>query len=125
MSTQKFGPNFILLYVSSPRQSAEFYQSLLGSAPLELSDNFAMFAMNGGQMLGLWARETVSPGALANAGATELAMTVDGTDSVDAMHQDWTQRGYVIIQAPCHMDFGYTFTAQDPDGHRLRVFTPA
>jgi hypothetical protein len=23
------------------------------------------------------------------------------------------------------MDFGHTFTAADPDGHRLRVFAPA
>jgi len=29
-----------------------------------------------------------------------------------------------IIQEPVQMDFGYTFVATDPDGHRLRVFVP-
>lgn len=125
MNTQKFGPNFILLYVSNPRHSAAFYASLLGSEPLELSDTFAMFATGEGQMLGLWARETVSPSATAAAGAAELAMTVDTIAAVDTVHRDWTTRGYVIAQPPCQMDFGYTFTAQDPDGHRLRVFVPS
>jgi hypothetical protein len=29
-----------------------------------------------------------------------------------------------IAQAPVEMDFGYPFTARDPDEHRLRVFAP-
>jgi hypothetical protein len=33
--------------------------------------------------------------------------------------------GLRIIQEPVKMDFGFTFTAADPDGHRLRVFAPA
>jgi predicted enzyme related to lactoylglutathione lyase len=32
--------------------------------------------------------------------------------------------GVAIAQKPVEMDFGYTFTALDPDGHRLRVFAP-
>jgi hypothetical protein len=28
------------------------------------------------------------------------------------------------VQSPIAMDFGFTFTAVDPDGHRLRVFAP-
>jgi hypothetical protein len=31
-------------------------------------------------------------------------------------------RGLSIILAPAKMDFGFTFLACDPDGHRLRVF---
>lgn len=34
-------------------------------------------------------------------------------------------RGLPMLQTPTTMDFGYTFTATDPDGHRLRVFSPA
>jgi hypothetical protein len=30
----------------------------------------------------------------------------------------------MILQPPTEMDFGRTFTAADPDGHRLRVFKP-
>ncbi|WP_277425783.1 hypothetical protein [Lysobacter enzymogenes] len=41
------------------------------------------------------------------------------------MHADWRGRGWPIVQAPVELDFGRTFVALDPDGHRLRVFSPA
>jgi predicted lactoylglutathione lyase len=47
---------------------------------------------------------------------------VPDTAQVDALHADWQARGLRILQAPVTRDFGYTFTAVDPDGHRLRVF---
>lgn len=40
------------------------------------------------------------------------------------VHARWRARGCVVLQAPTAMDFGYTFTVQDPDGHRVRVFAP-
>lgn len=118
-------PNFILLYVNNPADSAAFYAGLLDKKPVESSPTFAMFALQSGGMLGLWARHTVSPGATANPGATELAFTVADNATVDAMHADWRQRGLGIAQAPTSLDFGYTFVALDPDGHRLRVFAPS
>ena len=39
-------------------------------------------------------------------------------------YRDWSLRGLPILQAPIDMDFGRTFVALDPDGHRLRVFAP-
>ena len=27
-----------------------------------------------------------------------------------------------ILRAPTQLDFGYTFTSADPDGHRVRIF---
>ena len=33
--------------------------------------------------------------------------------------------GVKILQPPTDMDFGRTFVALDPDGHRLRVFAAA
>jgi predicted enzyme related to lactoylglutathione lyase len=44
--------------------------------------------------------------------------------AVKAKFTDWKRRGLNIIQEPVQMDFGYTFVAADPDGHRLRVFVP-
>jgi predicted enzyme related to lactoylglutathione lyase len=44
--------------------------------------------------------------------------------AVDAAHADWCNRGIAILQEPTDLDFGRTFTARDPDGHRLRVFHP-
>ena len=117
-------PNFILLYVKSPEASASFYAQLLGKPPVEASPGFAMFALESGVMLGLWARHGVEPAATAAPGASELAFAVEGNATVEARHRDWVARGLAIAQAPTQLDFGYSFVALDPDGHRLRVFAP-
>jgi catechol 2,3-dioxygenase-like lactoylglutathione lyase family enzyme len=119
--------NFVLLYVDNPIASATFYTDLLGRPPVEQSPTFAMFGMDSGVMLGLWKRDTVEPAAAIEGakGDGEIAFTVAGTEGVDAMHSDWRGRGLTIAQRPTAMDFGYTFVALDPDGHRLRVFAPA
>jgi predicted lactoylglutathione lyase len=115
-------PNFIILYVSNPAVSAEFYAALLERPPIEASPTFAMLALESGAMLGLWHKDRVEPTADASAGAVELAFSIDSNQKVDAIHADWQARGLRIIQHPVTMDFGYTFVALDPDGHRLRVF---
>ena len=117
-------PNFFLLYVSSPTQSAAFYAELLGKPAVEASPTFALFALDSGVMLGLWATHTVQPPSPA-VGGSELAFAVNSVAEVNAHHTAWQAKGLKIIQAPVAMDFGFTFTAQDPDGHRLRVFAPA
>ena len=110
-----------ILYVDSPPASAAFYEALLGRPPVEASPTFAMFASPEGPGLGLWSRHTVEPTATAGGGA-ELAFAVP---DVDAVQVDWSARGLPIVQPLTVMDFGRTFVALDPDGHRLRVFTPA
>ena len=117
--------NFIILYVDNPPRSAGFYEDLLGRKPVEASPTFAMFAMESGVMLGLWSRHTVEPAAQTGGGGGEVAFTVADADQVRATHQEWQRRGLKIAQAPTAMDFGHTFVALDPDGHRLRVFAPA
>jgi catechol 2,3-dioxygenase-like lactoylglutathione lyase family enzyme len=117
-------PNVIILYVKSPPQSAAFYADLLGKPAVEASPGFAMFALSSGVMLGLWAAQDVQPAATA-AGGCEVAFAVADPAAVDAMHAAWRGKGLRLIQAPTAMDFGYTFAAVDPDGHRLRVFAPA
>ena len=117
-------PNFVLLYVNSPATSARFYADLLGTEPVEASPTFAMFALESGVMLGLWSKHTVEPAATA-AGGAELAFCVGGNDVVDATYANWCGRKLEIAQAPTTLDFGYTFVALDPDGHRLRVFAPS
>ena len=116
--------NFVLLYVDNPPASAAFYGSLLGRPPIETSPTFAMVPLAEGVMLGLWARATVAPAATAPAGGSEIAFTVADAAAVDATHADWKKRGLAIAQAPVDLDFGHTFVALDPDGHRLRVFVP-
>jgi catechol 2,3-dioxygenase-like lactoylglutathione lyase family enzyme len=117
-------PNFIILYVNNPETSAAFYADLLNHAPVEASPTFAMFALQSGVMLGLWAKHTVTPASTLSGGGAELAFAVPDHATVDAMHANWLKRGLVMAQAPTDLDFGHTFVALDPDGHRLRVFAP-
>lgn len=115
--------SFINLYVADAAASTAFYTDLLGNKPLQTSPDFVMFGMESGVMLGLWRRDGVQPEAKAPSGAAgEICFSVPDTDAVYA---DWLARRLPIAQPPTSMGFGRTFVALDPDGHRLRVFTPA
>jgi catechol 2,3-dioxygenase-like lactoylglutathione lyase family enzyme len=116
--------NFVLLYVENPPASASFYADLLGRPVIDSSPTFAMLALTDSVMLGLWSRKAVEPAATAQAGAGEVAFTVEDVAAVTATYADWKRRGLTILQEPVQMDFGHTFVAADPDGHRLRVFVP-
>jgi predicted enzyme related to lactoylglutathione lyase len=116
-------PNFVILYVNDATAAAAFYADLLGRKPVEAAPTFAMFALESGVMLGLWTKRGVEPAATA-AGGSELGFSVESAGRVDALCSEWRARGLEVIQAPTEMDFGRTFVALDPDGHRLRVFAP-
>ncbi len=73
----------------------------------------------------MWAASKVQPAPVAAAGGAELGIRLDDDAAVEAAYADWSQRGIAILQSPVDLDFGRTFTAADPDGHRLRVFAPA
>ena len=115
-------PNCTILYVDSPLASAAFYANILGREALEAAPTFAMFVLQNGSTLGLWSKHTVEPAPTATGGGTELGFTLDSVAAVDALYARWQQQGLPMLQAPTSMDFGYTFVALDPDGHRLRVF---
>lgn len=116
--------SFILLHVDNPPASAKFYTDLLGIPVIEQSPTFAMLPLRDGVMLGLWSRHTVEPKSSGKPGASEVALTVADATAVEITHIDWAKRGLKIAQTPTRMDFGATFVALDPDGHRLRVFAP-
>ena len=118
-------PNFVLLYVDSPKASATFYAGLLDRQPVETSPTFAMFALDSGLMLGLWSRHTAEPTPIADGCGAELAFQVDDAAAVDATYHVWSGKNLSVLQKPVDLDFGRTFVALDPDGHRLRVFAPA
>lgn len=115
-------PDFrlIVLYVDDVARSAAFYADLLGKPPVESSANFAMVPLPP-VMLGLWQRREVAPPATGAPGALEIDFGVDTPAAVEACYEDWKARGLRIAQVPTEMDFGFTFVALDPDGHRLRV----
>lgn len=118
-------PDYTILYVDQLEASARLYAGLLGKPAIDANPTFALFAFDNGRMLGLWARSGVkpAPGATDAADANnELAFRLGSEAEVDEAHAAWRERGLAILQAPVHLDFGYTFLAADPDGHRLRVF---
>ena len=117
-------PNFILAYVADAPKSAALYEKLLDSKPVESSPGWAMFAFPNGLALGLWSRNEVEPRATLP-GGTEIGFPVDSDAAVTTTRDAWSALGLKILQEPTQMDFGYTFTAADPDGHRLRVFHPS
>ena len=118
-------PTTVILYVENVAASCVFYSELLAKAPVESSPNFAMYALASGVMLGLWARHDAQPSPKAAGGGGELAIVAKDDVELEAKHEEWKGRGWSIAQKPARMDFGYTFTALDPDGHRVRVMALA
>ena len=116
--------NYALLPVKAPLESARLYDVLLEAPAVERADSFVLYVLPNGFKIGLWSRQDMVP-APAAAGGLELCFTEPSAEAVDAKHQAWSRLGLATLQAPCVMDFGYTFVAEDPDGHRLRVFAPA
>ncbi|MBO0124039.1 VOC family protein [Agrobacterium sp. OT33] len=115
-------PDFTILYVDNPPASTEFYKALLGTDPVESSPTFSLFVLQNGMKLGLWSRHTVEPKASVTGGGGELAFRVENDAQVDETFAGWQARGVPMLQQPAKMEFGYTFTATDPDNHRLRVY---
>lgn len=117
-------PTYHLAYVADAPRSAALYRQLLNAEPVESSPKFVLFVLPNGGKLGLWARDDVEPRATL-AGGSELGFAADSEDDVRHIRDAWVKLGMRIIQEPIRMDFGFTFTAADPDGHRLRVFAPS
>ncbi|AHG22441.1 drug:proton antiporter [Chania multitudinisentens RB-25] len=115
-------PNMIIIYVDSPEKSVGFYRQLLGVEPVEQSATFALFVLSNGFKLGMWSKHTVEPAAGAAGGGMEICFPCEQPEQVDAFYQQWLAKGLAMIQPPVAMDFGYTFVAEDLDGHRLRVY---
>ena len=115
-------PDFTILYVDNPPASTQFYRALLGAEPVEASPTFSLFVLQNGMKLGLWSRYTVEPKASVTGGGVELAFRVESDAQVDGTFAEWRAKGIAILQQPARMEFGHTFTAADPDGHRLRVY---
>ncbi|MFN1140337.1 VOC family protein [Serratia quinivorans] len=116
-------PNMTLLYVDNPETSAAFYRRLLGQAPVELSPTFALFVLSNGLKLAMWSKHSVEPAATATGGGGEIGFMCELPQQVDVLYQRWSEEGLKMIQPPVTLDFGYSFVACDPDGHRLRVYS--
>ncbi len=110
---------FVLLFVANPQKSSLFYQEIFKLKPIEESPTFVMFALANGVMLGLWSKYTAEPRVDASPGALEFCFP---SEDVDALYEDWGHKQVTIAQKPTDMDFGRSFVALDPDGHRIRIY---
>lgn len=116
---------FTILYVKSVEASVSFYQKILGEAPIEFHPTFASFQLTNGHMLGLWIETGVMPKTVGVGARSELCFDVPDRTELEGKFSVWTDAGAEILQGLTKMDFGDTFTAADPDGHRLRVMVSA
>lgn len=116
-----FKPNSIILYVSDVEKSTRFYTRLLNTEPVEQYSEFSVFALTNDMILGLQAKSGIDPAPQPHIGGTEICMSDVSNREVDEIFRKWSELGVEIIMKPAMLDFGYTFVATDPDGHRLRV----
>ncbi|ACB94183.1 VOC family protein [Beijerinckia indica] len=117
--------NILLLYVADAPASARFYAELFGIEPVEASQTFALFILPSGLALGLWGKADVQPAPVAGGGGSEIGFKVKGAEEIDNTHANWLAKGATIAFPPTDLDFGRSFVALDPDGHRLRVYAAA
>ncbi len=115
----------VLFYVTDPAASARFYTDLLGIQPVEQSPTFALFVLPSGLALGLWSKDGVEPAPAAAGGGSELGFKMTSAAAIDQTHADWSAKGATIALPPTDLDFGRSFVALDPDGHRLRIYAVA
>ena len=117
--------NIILFYVADVGASGRFYSAILGFEPVEASPTFNLFVLPSGLAIGLWGKNGVEPPPAATGGGSELGFKVKGAVEVESAYADWLSKGARIALPPTDLDFGRTFVALDPDGHRLRVYAAA
>jgi len=85
-------PNYLLIAVQNPRQSAELYAQLLGCQPVENSETFVLYVLPNGLKLGLWMASTMVPKP-ALPGGVEIAFGLDSRPSnLRRMDQAWASR---------------------------------
>lgn len=110
---------FVLLFVENPQKSSLFYQDIFGIKPIEGSPTFVLFSLDNGVMFGLWSNHTVEPPVKVPGGGMEICFP---TEDVDGLYEEWGAKHVTIAQKPTDMEFGRTFVALDPDGHRIRAY---
>ena len=88
-------PNFFILYVDNPLKSAAFYQDSAGTrAAWSRRPSFALFVLDAGVKLGLWARQhRRAGGAAPQAVEMRSASPVEDKAQVEAVYAQWSKRG--------------------------------
>jgi catechol 2,3-dioxygenase-like lactoylglutathione lyase family enzyme len=114
--------NYLLLAVADPAASAKLYTRLLGIPPVDASPTFVLYVLPNGIKIGLWLKDEIEP-LVGTTGGLDISFSEPDQAAVNTTYAAWKDLGVTVLQEPVDMDFGFTFTVADPDGHRLRVFT--
>ncbi|MGE0010335.1 MAG: VOC family protein [Candidatus Babeliales bacterium] len=114
-----FNLGFLTLFVKNPSVSAAFYSKFFNVQPIKQDPLGVMFKLDNGTILCLISRYTAQPMVHNEPGAAEICFAVE---NVDALFDEWGKQGVTIVQKVTDMDFARTFTAQDPDGHRIKLY---
>ena len=116
-----FKPNSLILYVDNVENSTSFYRCILGSDPVEQYPDFTVFLLTDGFILGLQSKHAIDPKPQPAFGGFEICMSDISHKQVDDVYQAFKENNVKIELEPTTLEFGYTFVAVDPDGHRIRL----
>ncbi|WP_087017893.1 VOC family protein [Thaumasiovibrio subtropicus] len=113
-----------ILYVEKIDVSSQFYASLFYQPAQVLSPTFHSFSL-GPVSVELKQREAVKPEAILTGGGMELSFEVADQAALLSLYDRWIALDVPMAQEPEKLVFGWTFVAEDPDKHRIRVFAPS
>lgn len=114
-------PNIFIVYVADASEAARFYGDLFDMKPVLKTPGYISFDLGGGVSLSLWRRLGVDLAA-DRVRTSEVCLGVEGTPAlVDALYEEWRDKGVQIVDEPRDEGFGRTFVAADPDGNLIRV----
>lgn len=116
-----FKPNSVILYVDDVDASTAFYKATFGEDPIEAFPGFSVFSLKDGFILGLQTKHDIEPKPQPAFGGFELCLSDISIEEVDAIFNDFKARNVPMALPPTRLEFGYTFVALDPDGHRIRL----
>jgi catechol 2,3-dioxygenase-like lactoylglutathione lyase family enzyme len=79
-------PNMIVLYIENMSLSRAFYARLFGLEPVQASDGFTLYLLEGGFKFALWAVQAVVPATAVTGGGVEIDFSVEAREEVDALY---------------------------------------
>ena len=114
---------FILVYVDDVAASEAFYASILGRGAIEILSHFRHASCRAGPDTGPMEARRNDTAPVAEASG-EIAITAADDAEVDRLFAEWRVKGSPSPKSRRQCTFGYNFLALDPDGRRLRFFSP-
>ncbi|MBU2896674.1 VOC family protein [Vibrio hepatarius] len=114
----------VVLYVKDIEVSQRFYTQVLGCESTILSPTFVAINFANNITVTLKQNTDLTPVSSITGGGSELSVVVSDSIKLQQLYQSWKGQLVEFAQHPIQLSFGVNFVAIDPDGHRIRVFSP-